>query len=85
MATKPTRVMWDGRASVEGILEHKSVYHWVKGAMDFLLASLLLVLLSPLLLLIALLIKLDSSGSIFFGQERMGYDWRDRERKPFMM
>ena len=85
MATKPTRVMWDDRAFVNGILEYKFVYHWVKGAIDFLLALMLLVLLSPLLLLIALLIKLDSSGSVFFGQERMGYDWREGKRKPFVM
>ena len=85
MATKSTRVMWDGRASVEVLLENKEVYHWAKGAMDFLLALMLLVLLSPLLLLVALLIKLDSRGSILFKQERMGYSWRDRERKPFMM
>src|SRR2546430_16375726 len=40
--------------------------------MDVILACLLLVLLSPLLLLIAILIKLDSPGPVVFTQERVG-------------
>lgn len=37
-----------------------------------MLACLLLILLSPLLLLIAILIKLDSPGPVIFSQERVG-------------
>jgi lipopolysaccharide/colanic/teichoic acid biosynthesis glycosyltransferase len=40
--------------------------------MDVILAGLLLILLSPALLLIALLIKLDSPGPLIFKQERVG-------------
>src|SRR2546430_10629758 len=40
--------------------------------MDVILACLLLILLSPLLLLIAILIKLDSPGPVIFSQERVG-------------
>ena len=43
-----------------------------KRAFDFAAALLGLILLSPLLLLVALLIKLDSSGPVFFRQERIG-------------
>ena len=43
-----------------------------KRSADFLLALLFLILLSPLLLLIALLIKLDSRGPVFFHHKRMG-------------
>jgi lipopolysaccharide/colanic/teichoic acid biosynthesis glycosyltransferase len=43
-----------------------------KRLFDLLLASLGLVLLSPLLLVIALWIKLDSPGPVFFRQERVG-------------
>lgn len=43
-----------------------------KRLFDLFFASLGLILLSPLLLLIALWIKWDSSGSIFFRQERVG-------------
>ena len=44
----------------------------MKRMFDVVIALLGLVLLSPLLLLAALLIKLDSKGPIFFRQERMG-------------
>src|SRR4051794_25699702 len=43
-----------------------------KRLFDIVLAGFALVLLSPLLLLIALWVKLDSSGPVFFRQERVG-------------
>jgi lipopolysaccharide/colanic/teichoic acid biosynthesis glycosyltransferase len=43
-----------------------------KRTFDLVTALLGLALLSPLLLLVALLIKLDSTGPIFFRQERIG-------------
>ena len=43
-----------------------------KRAFDFALTLPVLLLLSPLLLLIALSIKLDSPGPIFFKQKRLG-------------
>ena len=43
-----------------------------KRAFDLLLASLGLVLLAPLLAAIALAIKLDSPGPVFFRQQRVG-------------
>jgi len=43
-----------------------------KGAFDRLASGLGLLLLSPLLLLIALAVKLDSPGPVFFRQERVG-------------
>ncbi len=48
----------------------------MKRVFDIVVAFLGLLLLSPLLLLAALLIKLDSSGPIFFRQERMGKRFR---------
>src|SRR5262249_37505129 len=41
---------------------------------SFLASALLLVLFLPLLPLIAILIKLDSKGPVFHGQERVGKD-----------
>lgn len=49
-----------------------------KRLFDLTLSSLGLLLLGPSLLLIALLIKLDSTGPVFFRQERVG-----RHGKPF--
>ena len=48
----------------------------LKRGMDVLLSSIGLVLISPFMLFIALLIKLDSPGAVFYSQERMGLDAR---------
>src|SRR3990167_6433113 len=48
----------------------------IKRIEDLLLASIALVMLSPLMLLTALLIKLDSPGPVFFRQHRYGYNNR---------
>lgn len=50
----------------------------MKRAMDLLLAASATIVLSPLLLLIAVAVKLDSRGPVFFSQVRMG-----RGNKPF--
>ncbi|HLZ70658.1 MAG TPA: sugar transferase [Dehalococcoidia bacterium] len=47
-----------------------------KRAMDVVGASILLIVLAPLLLAIALAIKLDSRGPILFRQTRLGKDGR---------
>ena len=52
----------------------------LKRGVDFVVSSIALVFLSPWLVLIALLIKRDSPGSVFFIQERMGLD-----NKPFSL
>jgi exopolysaccharide biosynthesis polyprenyl glycosylphosphotransferase len=46
----------------------------VKRAFDLVFSTVILVLTSPLMLLLALLIKLDSPGPVFFVQERLGLD-----------
>ena len=51
-----------------------------KRTFDFVAALLGLVLLSPLLLLVACLIKLDSLGPVLFKQERIGKGFR-----PFLI
>src|SRR5438132_11680106 len=48
----------------------------VKRGSDLIIAALALTILSPLWLLIALLVKLDSRGPIFYKQERVGMDGR---------
>jgi len=48
----------------------------VKRSLDILISALAILLLFPLWLLIAVLIKLDSRGPIFYTQERVGMDGR---------
>lgn len=50
--------------------------HYIKRAMDFVMALLGTVLLSPLLLILAVWVRLDSKGPIFFRQKRVGKDKR---------
>jgi exopolysaccharide biosynthesis polyprenyl glycosylphosphotransferase len=45
---------------------------WIKRFFDLCLSFLFIILLSPLYLLIAIIIKLDSPGPIFFKQKRVG-------------
>jgi exopolysaccharide biosynthesis polyprenyl glycosylphosphotransferase len=52
----------------------------IKHALDLFVAAVALVLLSPLFAVIAVLIKLDSPGPVFFIQERAG-----RYGRPFKM
>lgn len=48
------------------------VYPIVKRLLDFILALISLLLLSPFLILIALIIKFTSEGPVFFKQKRIG-------------
>lgn len=46
---------------------------FLKNVEDRVLAALILLCISPVLLVVALVIKLDSPGPVFFRQERMGW------------
>ena len=46
----------------------------LKRVLDILLALIGIIILSPLMLIIAALIKMTSKGPIFYGQKRMGLD-----------
>jgi exopolysaccharide biosynthesis polyprenyl glycosylphosphotransferase len=53
--------------------EASPVYLFLKRAMDLLIAMCVLILTLPLWIFIAVCIKLDSKGPVFFKQERVGY------------
>ncbi len=52
----------------------------VKRAIDLIVSAIALILLSPLFIVLAILIKLDSKGPVFFRQERVG-----KKRRTFKM
>ncbi len=52
----------------------------VKRALDIVVAGIALIVLSPVVLVTSIMIKLDSSGSIFFRQQRWG-----RRGEPFQI
>ena len=77
--------VWVEPRDLEGQLGLELTYHlldpislFIKDFIDLLGSVLFLLLLSPLLLLVSLLIKIDSNGPVFFLQERLG-----KEKKRF--
>ena len=50
----------------------KKVYLFIKRFFDFLLSLVAIIILSPLFLIIAILIKIDSEGPVFFKHKRIG-------------
>jgi polysaccharide biosynthesis protein PslA len=52
----------------------------IKQVLDILIAAIFLIILSPLLLYVAIRVRLSSKGSIIFKQERIGY-----KGKTFLM
>jgi lipopolysaccharide/colanic/teichoic acid biosynthesis glycosyltransferase len=65
---------WEGSNQVALSTEtsENEIYFVCKRCIDLSLAALVLILLLPVLLLIAVLIKIDSSGPVFFTHERVG-------------
>ncbi len=77
--TELGKQQWTKAIDVDGLLltpllesYENRYYATAKRLLDLIGASLLLVLLAPLFLLIALLVKFDSPGSAIFSQERVG-------------
>lgn len=64
MQTESVREYYD-------ILSHKKISLVVKRLFDIVASFVLLIILSPFMLIIALLIKADSHGPVFFRQERV--------------
>ncbi len=59
-----------------GKLATQTFSYKVKGFLDVILGWLIFIALSPVLWLLAALIRLDSPGPVFFCQERIGQDGR---------
>ncbi|MBS6798846.1 MAG: sugar transferase [Firmicutes bacterium] len=53
------------------ILRHKKISLITKRTFDFLVALIMTMIASPILLAIAILIKIDSKGPVFYRQERV--------------
>lgn len=68
------------RTGTQFLIRNKRFYLAIKRGMDIAGALVGLTLFGPLMLIIAIAIKLDSSGPVFFVQEAIGKD-----REPFNM
>ena len=60
--------------SNENILKRQSPYRYIKRIMDVILATIALVVLSPIFLIIAIAIKTESKGPVLFKHTRIGKD-----------
>src|SRR3990170_3021687 len=63
-----------GQELVHKLRSHLDLGVQIKRSLDIVFSSFILILLSPFMLIIALLIKLTSAGPVFYKQERMGLD-----------
>lgn len=84
-AKKAATVSNDGQApAVVALLQanaKRSFYFFCKRCLDVCLASVILLLVVPLFLLIAVMIKLDSRGPVFFTHERVGAKRKKTDRQ----
>lgn len=65
------------KTSIESTFKRKRVQCFVKRVSDIIISLLCLTILSAPFLLIAVVIKIDSRGPVFFRQERVGKDGKN--------
>lgn len=56
---------------------HQKIYRFIKLIIDFIIALIAIILLSPIFLITAIAIKVDSKGPVFFRQKRIGKNNKD--------
>jgi len=64
-------------------VSYRKMPHWqhmIKVVLDYFLSAMALIVLSPLMIVLALLIRRSGKGPVIFSQERVG-----RHGKPFMI
>ncbi len=71
--TKDTKVKINGARKRRKNIKFDAVGGGMKRSLDIILATVGLVLLSPLFLLVSIAVKLSSSGPVLFGHTRIGY------------
>ncbi len=65
------------------IIENRAIYYFTKRVLDIFLASLALIVAFPFLIIVAILIKLDSKGPVFFVQDRVTVKRRILNHKSY--
>ena len=67
----PKEMQNDSVLKYYDILKQKKIMPLLKRFLDFIGSLILLILLSPILIILAILIKIDSKGPVFYRQERV--------------
>lgn len=55
-------------------IEHRKVYEFLKRTIDIICSLIGLIVLMPILVIVAILIRIESKGSVIFAQDRVGKD-----------
>ena len=55
----------------------QKIYRFIKSIMDFFIAFIALILLIPLFIVVAIAIKIDSKGPVFFTHKRIGKNGKE--------
>lgn len=75
------RVRTNTQYAVASIMATRTLPKVASRLIDVIFSIMILVFLSPLMLLVAVIIKLDSEGPAFFRQTRVGQNQRSMERR----
>lgn len=67
----PKKMQNDSVLKYYNILKQKKIMLLLKRLLDFIGSLILLILLSPILIILAISIKIDSKGPVFYRQERV--------------
>lgn len=67
----PLEMQTDAVRKYYDVLKKKQLSLFLKRTFDVIVSALLLILLSPVFLILAIAIKLDSPGTVFYRQERV--------------
>ena len=72
-------IVLDRNIIVPEIMEtaKKVKYTMVKRILDVIISSIALILLSPVFLTIAIIVKIDSKGPVFYAHKRIGKDGKE--------
>lgn len=72
------KLTMEDRISVnESKVHGRYIYHSIKRSFDFLASAVALIVLSPLFLYLAIRIKHDDNGPVFYSQERIGHNGKN--------
>lgn len=63
--------------SSENSNKHRYIYRFIKRVFDMISSLLLFIVISPLLLIVAISIKIDSKGPVLFKHKRIGYHGKE--------
>lgn len=67
----PKEMQNDSVLKYYDVLKQKKIMLLLKRFLDFIGSLILLILLSPILIILAILVKIDSKGPVFYRQERV--------------